>query len=76
LSRQTAIALSSNRSTKYGALFRTYSTDTIRPELLAALAQGESFRQSGGAHLLALAMEASILSRSTSQPPAPSACSG
>src|SRR6201995_5826332 len=26
----------------YGALFRTYSTSTITPELLAALAQGES----------------------------------
>src|SRR3979490_573571 len=27
---------------QYGALFRTYSTGTIPPELLAALAQGES----------------------------------
>src|SRR3954466_1990580 len=27
---------------QYGALFRTYSTGTISPELLAALAQGES----------------------------------
>ena len=42
---------------QYGALFRTYSTATITPELLAALAQVESSGQSGGAHLLALAME-------------------
>ena len=42
---------------QYGSLFRTYSTGTITPELLAALAQDREQRQSGGAHLLALAME-------------------
>ena len=41
---------------QYGPLFRTYSTHSITPELLAALAQVE-LGQSGGSHLLALAME-------------------
>src|ERR1700737_794493 len=59
---------------QYGALFRTYSTGTIPPELLAALAQGES---SGNPveRTYWPGDGASILSRSTSPPPAPSACS-
>ena len=59
---------------QYGPLFRTYSTGTITPELLAALAQGESSGNPVERTYWRWRFS-SILSRSTSPPPAPSACS-
>ena len=58
---------------QYGALFREYSTGTITPELLAALAQVE-----GAGNPVARTYwrwrRPGTLSRSTSPPRAPSAC--